>query len=66
MLDTRGLVKLGRMSVENLDISSQWIRLDAKVYVSVIMDLVAYMDTDAKWEMRPNALGMPFTFLSIS
>ena len=40
--------------------------LAAKLTVSGRMDLVADMATGAKRQMRPDTLGVPFSFLSLS
>ena len=60
MLEARGLVKLGIFSLEGLALSSWWSSLAAKIAVSVIMYLVADMNTDAKKVMIPNTFDMPF------
>ena len=49
MFDTRGLVKLGRFSEDELDFSSCWISLATKLAVSGIMDLLEDM---YKYEKR--------------
>ena len=61
--DTRGLVKLGKISGYDLALSSWWSSLAAKLTVSVRMDLVEDMNTDKNSLMIPNTLGMPFTLL---
>ena len=66
MFETWGLVNLGIFSGEDLDISSWWSRLAAKLTVSVKMDSVADIDTYAKREMRSKILGMPFPLFYIS
>ena len=48
MFDIKRLVKLGRLSGDNLDISSWWIILDEKLTVSGRMHIVAYTGTDTK------------------
>ena len=48
MLEDMGVVKLGRLSGEDLDISSWWSRMDAKLDVSGRIDLVVDMATDVK------------------
>ena len=66
MFDTRGLVKLGILSGEYLALYSWCSILSAKLSVSIRMDLVSDMTTDANIAMRPNTLGMTFTFLYLS
>ena len=66
IFDTRGLVKLGFFPGEDMDLYPWWSILDAKLSVYGIMDLVKDMSKDVKREMRPNTLGMPYPFLSIS
>ena len=66
ILEYRGLVKLGRLSGEELYLSSWWRILDGKLAVSGRMELVTDMATDEKRAMRPNNFGMPFTFLYFS
>ena len=66
MFDTRGLVKLGRSSVEELALSSWWSSLAAKLTVSSRMELVSDTAADTKRKMRANTLGVPFSFLSLS
>ena len=66
MFDTRGLVKLGRLSGEDLDISSWWISLAKKIAVSGRINLVTYMNTDATRVMKPKTLGMKSLFLYLS
>ena len=62
-LEDRGLVKLGKLSGEDLDIYF-WCRiLDVKLAISVIMDLVSDMATDVKMEMSPRTLGISSLFL---
>ena len=63
ILEAMGLVKLVRLSVENLDLSSWWSSLAAKLAVSGRMELVIDMATDAKREIMPNTFGMEFHFL---
>ena len=63
MMESRGLVKLGILSGEDLDIYSWWSSLDEKLAVSERMNLVVDMATYAKKSMRTNILGIPFTFL---
>ena len=53
----RGLVKLGKLSGEELALSSWWIKLAEKIVFSVITYLVVDMDADAKRSMRPKTLG---------
>ena len=48
MLEARGLVKLVRLSGEDLVLSSWWVSLDEKIDIFVIMELVEYMATDIK------------------
>ena len=48
MLDARGLVKLGKLSTEDLALSSWWLILAAKLAVYGRMNLVADMATDVK------------------
>ena len=48
ILEARGLVKLGRLYEEDLDLSSWWSSLTAKFSFSGIMNLVADMTIDAK------------------
>ena len=60
ILESRGLVKLGILSGEYLDLSSWWITLAAKLSASGRMYLVVDMATYANMEMRPNTFGMPF------
>ena len=62
MLEARELMKLGRLSGEDLAISLWWSSLDAKLSVYGIMDLVADMDTDTKRAMRLNNFGIPINF----
>ena len=62
MFDTRGLVKLGMLSGEDLGFSSWCGSLDEKFDVYGRMDLVAYISTDAKKKMRPKTLGVPSLF----
>ena len=64
--ETKGLVKLGRFSGENLTISSWWSSLSEKLAVSGRMDFVTDIVTDTKREMKQKNLGMPFPFLSLS
>ena len=64
MMKARGLVKLGRLSREDLDLSSWWIRLSAKIAIYGIMDSVADMATDTKREMKLNTFGKTFSLLS--
>ena len=45
-LDARGLVNLGRLSGEDICISSWWIRLDKKIAVTGSMSLLVDMNTD--------------------
>ena len=59
MLETRGLFKLGRLSGEDLALSSWWSSLAAKFAISGRMDLVEVMATDAKRAMIPKFFGMP-------
>ena len=66
MLETRGLLKLGRLSGEDLDISSWWIILSVKRAVYGIIDLVSDTATYARMVMSPNTFGIPFTFLYFS
>ena len=66
ILEARGLVKLGRLSGEDLDLYSWWSSLAAKLAVSGRMDLVTDMDTDAKREMIQNTFGMPFNLFYLS
>ena len=66
IFETRGFVKLGVFSGEKLALTSCWSILAAKPAVFGRMDLVVYMDTDAKSTMRPNTLGMQSTLLSLS
>ena len=54
MLETSALLKLVRLSGEELYLSSCWISLAAKLAVYGGMDLVAVMDIDAKRAMSPN------------
>ena len=63
MFETRGLAKLGRLSGEDLDLSSWWRSLAAKFSVSGRINLVTDMSTDAKREMRLNTFGMLFKLL---
>ena len=65
ILEVRGLSKLGRLYREDLDISSWWSSLSKKLTVSGRMDLVLYMDTGVKREMRPKTLEFPYLFLYI-
>ena len=65
MFETRWLVRLGRLSGEDLDFSSFRISLDAKLAVSGRMELVTDVATYTKRSMRPNNLSMQFPFLSI-
>ena len=65
-MEARGLVKLGRLSGKDLALSSWWIRLDTKLAVSIIMDLVVDMDTYAKMEIMLNTFDMPFSLFSLS
>ena len=53
MFDIKGLVKLGRLSGEDLDLSSWCIILYEKLAVSGIVSLVADVATYAKRAMRP-------------
>ena len=62
MMESRVLVKLGRLSGEDLDIYSWWGSLDEKLAVSERMNLVVDMATYAKNSMRTSILGIPFTF----
>ena len=48
VLEASRLVKLGRLSGKDLDLSSWWSSLVEKLAVSEIMYLVAYIATDAK------------------
>ena len=66
MLETRWSVKLGRLSGYDLEISSLWISLAAKLAISVRLDSVSDISTDASVAMRSNELSMPFIFLYIS
>ena len=66
VFDTRGLVKLGRLSGDYLTLSSCWISLTKKLAIYERMDLVAEMVTYLKRTMRPNTLGMISHFLSLS
>ena len=66
VFETRGLVKLGRLYVEDLILSSWWSILAVKIAVSVIFYLVSDMDTDAKSKTRQNTLGNPFSLFSLS
>ena len=61
----QGLVKLCRLSGEDLDIYLWWVSLAAKLSVSVRMGLVIDMYIDVKMEMRTNTLGIPFPFLDL-
>ena len=66
MLEARGLVKLGRLSGEDLALSSYCISLAAKLAVSGRIDLATYMATDANRAMSPNTFGTTFPSLSLS
>ena len=66
MLEVRGLVKLERLSGEDLDFYSWWIRLSEKLAFSGRMYLVTDMAKDTKREIRPNTLGLPSLFLYLS
>ena len=66
ILEARGLVKLGRLFVDDLALSSWWISLSTKFDVSGIMDLVEDMATYAKRAMRPNNFGIPFSLFYLS
>ena len=59
MLETRGLLNLGGLSGYDLALSSWWISLATKIFVSWIMDLLLVVDTDAKMETSSNIFGMP-------
>ena len=59
-------MKLGRLYVDNLDLSSCCSIFSAKISFSVIIDFVSDMVIDAKRVMRLNIPGMPFIFLSFS
>ena len=48
MFYARGLVKLGRLSGEDLDFYSLWISLAAKLVVDGRMDLLSDMSTYVK------------------
>ena len=63
MLEYRGLMKLERLSGEDLDFYSWWIRLSEKLAFSCRMYLVTDMAKDTKREIRPNTLGLPSLFL---
>ena len=60
MMEYRGSVKLGRLSGEDLYLSSWWSRLDTKLAVSGGIYLVSDMSTDENRELRPNTFGMHF------
>ena len=62
MLDTRGLLKLGRLSGEELSLSSLWGSLTEKLADSGRMDLSEVMATDAKRATIPNNFGMPLLY----
>ena len=62
MLEARGVVKLGRLSGEELALYSWWSSLAAKIAVSGRMNLVLDMATDTKRAMSPNNFVMPFVF----
>ena len=47
MFETRGLVKLGRLSGEDLYLYTWWTRLATKLGVYGIMNVVKNMSTDA-------------------
>ena len=47
MMEARGLVDLGRLSVDDLDLSSWWRILAAKLDVSVRIYVIADMAIDA-------------------
>ena len=64
MFDTRGLVKSGRFSRQELALSSQWNRFASKLAVSGRMNLVADMSAYAKKAMRPNNFGKKFLFFA--
>ena len=66
MFETRGLLKLGIFSGDDLALSLCWGSLAEKLAVSIRINFVADLSIDTKWEMRPNTLGIPFPFLSIS
>ena len=66
MLEAKGLVKLGILYGEELDVYSWWCSLAAKLAVSVRMDLVADKATDKKGATSSNTLGMKFPLLSLS
>ena len=63
MFETRGLVKLVRLSGEYLALSSWWSKLTEKLTVSGRMYLLSDMATGAKREIRPKTLGVPSLFL---
>ena len=66
MFENRGLLKLGRLFREDLDISLWCSSFAEKLTVSGGMYLVADMYIDVKSKMRPNNLGMPFPLLYLS
>ena len=66
IMESRGLLNLGRFSVEELALSSWWSILAEKLYVYGIMYLVAYMAKDVNRAMRQNIFGMTFHLLSLS
>ena len=63
MFETRILVKLGRLSRKDLDLSSFQISLAEKIAVSDRMDLATDMAKYLKRSMRQTTLGMPFILL---
>ena len=65
-LEARGLVKLGMIYGEELDIFSWQRSLASKLAVSERIDLVVDTATYAKRETRPNNFCIPFNFLSFS